>query len=266
MSPEPEKSRPHFRRLRELKVQCEQILGAPLPHLSMGMSGDFEVAIEEGATMVRIGTALFGPRASGKDARSGRIEFMLQFVRRMVYLGVMTIETFKREIAEAVKAYERYIVCLDKTPEDFEASLVSLMDKAIKAYENRGEGLRHGIALDKQVTIILSQSDEARPLCGIYFNLHSPYQKSGAAENRQVVQRQTAGIKAAGIQGLLVAHFIAHLGVPVTRSATMSLSRWGPVILTSPTFKPSRYRNSVWSSFGIRPTGKLRTTNRPAAL
>jgi pyridoxal phosphate enzyme (YggS family) len=61
-SPDAESSRPHFRRLRELKRECEQVLGAPLPHLSMGMSGDFEVAIEEGATMVRIGTALFGPR------------------------------------------------------------------------------------------------------------------------------------------------------------------------------------------------------------
>jgi pyridoxal phosphate enzyme (YggS family) len=59
---EAEAARPHFRRLRELKTQCEEILGAPLPHLSMGMSGDFEVAIEEGATMVRLGTALFGPR------------------------------------------------------------------------------------------------------------------------------------------------------------------------------------------------------------
>ena len=62
-TPEPEKVRPIFRRLRELKVQCEQLLGAPLPHLSMGMSGDFEIAIEEGATLVRIGTALFGARA-----------------------------------------------------------------------------------------------------------------------------------------------------------------------------------------------------------
>jgi hypothetical protein len=61
-SPEAEKVRPHFRQLRELKTECEQILGVPLPCLSMGMSGDFEVAIEEGATMVRIGTALFGPR------------------------------------------------------------------------------------------------------------------------------------------------------------------------------------------------------------
>jgi hypothetical protein len=62
-SPEPEKARPVFRRLRELRRECEGILGAPLAHLSMGMSGDFEVAIEEGATMVRVGTALFGERS-----------------------------------------------------------------------------------------------------------------------------------------------------------------------------------------------------------
>ena len=37
--------------------------------------------------------------------------------------------------------------------------------------------MRHGIALDKEVTIILSQGDTERPLCGIYFNLHSPYRK-----------------------------------------------------------------------------------------
>lgn len=61
-TPLPEKVRPVFRRLRELKNECEQVLGAPLPQLSMGMSGDFEVAIEEGATVVRIGTALFGER------------------------------------------------------------------------------------------------------------------------------------------------------------------------------------------------------------
>jgi len=61
-TPDPEKVRPVFQRLRELKTECEQRLGASLAHLSMGMSGDFEVAIEEGATLVRIGTALFGPR------------------------------------------------------------------------------------------------------------------------------------------------------------------------------------------------------------
>ena len=67
-SPEAENVRPVFRQLRELKGQCEQILGAPLPQLSMGMSGDFEIAIEEGATIVRIGTALFGPRQKMKRA------------------------------------------------------------------------------------------------------------------------------------------------------------------------------------------------------
>jgi hypothetical protein len=93
-------------------------------------------------------------------------------------LEVMTIDLFKREIAAAVKAYEKYVVCIDKTPEEFEVSLNSLMDKAITAYENRGEGMRHGIALDKRVTVILSLGDEERPMCGIYFNLHSPYQKA----------------------------------------------------------------------------------------
>lgn len=61
-TPDAEKVRPIFRQLRELKARCEQVLGAPLPHLSMGMSGDFEAAVEEGATIVRLGTALFGPR------------------------------------------------------------------------------------------------------------------------------------------------------------------------------------------------------------
>jgi pyridoxal phosphate enzyme (YggS family) len=68
-SPDAENSRAHFKRLRELKTECEQMLGAPLPHLSMGMSGDFEVAIEEGATIIRIGTALFGPRQKLKPQK-----------------------------------------------------------------------------------------------------------------------------------------------------------------------------------------------------
>ncbi len=65
-TPDPEKVRLVFRRLRQLKAECEKILGAPLPHLSMGMTGDFEVAVEEGATMIRPGTALFGPRRAAK--------------------------------------------------------------------------------------------------------------------------------------------------------------------------------------------------------
>jgi pyridoxal phosphate enzyme (YggS family) len=63
-TPVAEKVRPVFQKLGELKKECEQRLGAPMPHLSMGMTGDFEVAIEEGATLVRIGTALFGARNS----------------------------------------------------------------------------------------------------------------------------------------------------------------------------------------------------------
>lgn len=54
--------RPYFRRLRELRDELRAKLGLPLPVLSMGMSHDFEVAIEEGATEVRVGTALFGGR------------------------------------------------------------------------------------------------------------------------------------------------------------------------------------------------------------
>ena len=59
---DPEESRPLFRVLRALRENCEQEMGIPLPVLSMGMSGDFEVAIEEGATLVRVGSALFGSR------------------------------------------------------------------------------------------------------------------------------------------------------------------------------------------------------------
>jgi pyridoxal phosphate enzyme (YggS family) len=66
-SPLPERARPMFRQVRELKEKCEQVIGAPLPHLSMGMTGDFEVAIGEGATMVRIGTALFGERSANRS-------------------------------------------------------------------------------------------------------------------------------------------------------------------------------------------------------
>ncbi len=58
-----EKVRPSFRRLRELRDALQAQLGRALPVLSMGMSHDFEVAIEEGATEIRVGTALFGIRA-----------------------------------------------------------------------------------------------------------------------------------------------------------------------------------------------------------
>ncbi len=111
----------------------------------------------------------------------------------MVYDGVVTAETFKQEIAEAMKAYDKYVICVDKTPDEFHASLLSLLAKAIKAYESRGPNLRHGIALDKQVTVILSQNDSPRPICGIYFNLHSPYQRSPAARAPKAVKEPISG-------------------------------------------------------------------------
>jgi pyridoxal phosphate enzyme (YggS family) len=59
---DPEKSRPYFRRLAGLRDGLARRFGRPFPELSMGMSHDFAVAVEEGATEVRVGTALFGPR------------------------------------------------------------------------------------------------------------------------------------------------------------------------------------------------------------
>ncbi len=61
-APDPERSRPFFRQLRTLRDELAARSGAGLPQLSMGMSGDFQIAVEEGATLVRVGTALFGPR------------------------------------------------------------------------------------------------------------------------------------------------------------------------------------------------------------
>ncbi len=62
-TPDPEDARPVFSRLRELRDAWSADSGFPLSELSMGMSGDFEVAIEEGATCVRVGTAIFGARS-----------------------------------------------------------------------------------------------------------------------------------------------------------------------------------------------------------
>ncbi|MGA2846624.1 MAG: YggS family pyridoxal phosphate enzyme [Candidatus Acidiferrales bacterium] len=59
---DPESVRPYFRKLRELRDGLVRRVGRPLPVLSMGMSHDFEIAVEEGATEIRVGTALFGER------------------------------------------------------------------------------------------------------------------------------------------------------------------------------------------------------------
>lgn len=73
-SENPEDARPYFRRLRELRDATEKRFGLVLPRLSMGMSGDYEVAVEEGATWVRLGTTLFGERPKIKPGRAASDE------------------------------------------------------------------------------------------------------------------------------------------------------------------------------------------------
>jgi len=62
-TPDAEQARPYFKRLKQIRDRLADRFGRPFPELSMGMSHDFEVAVEEGATEVRIGTALFGERS-----------------------------------------------------------------------------------------------------------------------------------------------------------------------------------------------------------
>ncbi len=69
---EPELSRKHFVALRELRDALEKRFDLKLPQLSMGMTNDFQVAIEEGATLVRVGTAIFGERKRKKEATDER--------------------------------------------------------------------------------------------------------------------------------------------------------------------------------------------------
>jgi hypothetical protein len=71
-SNDPNDSRPSFRQIVDLKMQIERegIDGVTLHHLSMGMTHDFEVAIEEGSTIVRIGTAIFGKRIKAESSQT----------------------------------------------------------------------------------------------------------------------------------------------------------------------------------------------------
>ena len=95
----------------------------------------------------------------------------------------LSAEQFEPELRAALRSYERHIVCLEQLPDEAEESLRSLLAKAIRAYENREPGLRHGIALNRQITVILSQTETDRPLCGIYFNLHSPYSRKSRSKS-----------------------------------------------------------------------------------
>jgi len=72
--PDPEMTRPVFAKLRECRDKWEQAFNVGLPRLSMGMSNDFAVAVEEGATWVRLGTVLFGHRPKWKPQAEERWE------------------------------------------------------------------------------------------------------------------------------------------------------------------------------------------------
>ena len=104
----------------------------------------------------------------------------------------LAIETFRQEIDAAMRSYDRHVVCVFKSPDDCLEAIERLMLKAIKAYENRAEGMRHGIALDKEITIMLSQSESDPPLCGIYFNLHTPYSREHGGRNILITEATAA--------------------------------------------------------------------------
>jgi hypothetical protein len=98
----------------------------------------------------------------------------------------LTVEMFEPEIVAALRSYDRHIVCLEHLPDEAEKSVRSLMARAIEIFEKRDPGLRHGIALNRQITIILSEAPGPRPQCAIYFNLHSPYSPKHARRGASV--------------------------------------------------------------------------------
>lgn len=73
LAPDAENSRPYFAHLRELRDQLQEEFRVPLPQLSMGMSGDYVIGVEEGATMVRVGSAIFGDRKKQGIAEAGDV-------------------------------------------------------------------------------------------------------------------------------------------------------------------------------------------------
>ena len=136
---------------------------------------------------------------------------VFNFATRTHILRTVTVDMFKHEIAEAMKMYDKYIVCVDKTPDQCEGSLRSLMEKAIKAYENRGPHLRHGIALDRQITIILSQTDNERPALWDLFQPLLALPEEVRFQNGEIRELASFSKSPLGIPGSILADFVAHL-------------------------------------------------------
>ena len=99
-------------------------------------------------------------------------------------INMAELEPFAGEINQAVQHFDRFIVCLDRPPDHFLKSLLSLLSRASKAYQSRSEGARHGVACDSFVTVIISHADP-KPLCGIYFNLYSPHMTKNSLQNKE---------------------------------------------------------------------------------
>lgn len=86
----------------------------------------------------------------------------------------MKPEDFQAQMEAAVKQYDRCIVSLGLAPRDFAASLVGMVERAINQFVQRAPGMRHGITVSQQVTVIISDY-QGQVACNIYFNLHSDY-------------------------------------------------------------------------------------------
>lgn len=86
---------------------------------------------------------------------------------------------FLEKVKEAVITYDKYIICLDKTPDEFLEIILRLAKKAKKAFDEREKSCKNGIALDRHITIIFSENaqNQDSPICNIYFNLSSDYAK-----------------------------------------------------------------------------------------
>jgi len=84
---------------------------------------------------------------------------------------VVTVETFRPELLEAMRAYDRYDICIDKFPKNLKPHLISLLHKAIRLTKAAGNKLRHGIALDQTCHGHLSQEWIRRAHCAGFISI-----------------------------------------------------------------------------------------------
>jgi pyridoxal phosphate enzyme (YggS family) len=155
---EPERSRPCFRLLRELRDRLEQEHHISLPQLSMGMSSDFVVAIQEGATMLRIGTAIFGARETGHrftpldaDGNKGDSRESARPVAKPA--TALSADEFARLVDESVRQLPaEFRAKIEQANITFEVQDRPEPEEARRVGAGRNEllGLYHGVPLGKR--------------------------------------------------------------------------------------------------------------------